>query len=113
MPDTTEQRPYHHGNLRTELLDAAERSLRVHGVDRLSLRDLARDVGVSHAAPRRHFADRRALLAAARSSRASSVWVRSCGPRWTATVEEGRPGSLAGTRSRRPTSGTDDPGAPR
>ncbi|MGA5313014.1 TetR/AcrR family transcriptional regulator [Streptomyces pseudogriseolus] len=62
MPDTTEQRPYHHGNLRTELLDAAERSLRVHGVDQLSLRDLARDIGVSHAAPRRHFADRRALL---------------------------------------------------
>ncbi|MEU6393965.1 TetR/AcrR family transcriptional regulator [Streptomyces sp. NPDC046939] len=62
MPDTTEQRPYHHGNLRTELLDAAERSLRAHGVEQLSLRDLARDIGVSHAAPRRHFADRRALL---------------------------------------------------
>ncbi|MFJ1982013.1 TetR/AcrR family transcriptional regulator [Streptomyces albogriseolus] len=62
MPDTTERRPYHHGNLRTDLLDAAERRLRVHGVEQLSLRDLARDVGVSHAAPRRHFADRRALL---------------------------------------------------
>ncbi|MEU1212555.1 TetR/AcrR family transcriptional regulator [Streptomyces sp. NPDC005791] len=62
MPDTTEQRPYHHGNLRTEFLDAAERSLRAHGVEQLSLRDLARDIGVSHAAPRRHFADRRALL---------------------------------------------------
>jgi AcrR family transcriptional regulator len=62
MPDTTERRPYHHGNLRTDLLDAAERSLRAHGVEQLSLRDLARDVGVSHAAPRRHFADRRALL---------------------------------------------------
>ncbi|MEU2888764.1 TetR/AcrR family transcriptional regulator [Streptomyces albidoflavus] len=62
MPDTTERRPYHHGNLRTDLLDAAERSLRAHGAEQLSLRDLARDVGVSHAAPRRHFADRRALL---------------------------------------------------
>ncbi|WP_128382519.1 TetR/AcrR family transcriptional regulator [Streptomyces cavernae] len=62
MPDTTERRPYHHGNLRTDLLDAAERSLRAHGVEQLSLRDLARDVGVSHAAPRRHFTDRRALL---------------------------------------------------
>lgn len=62
MPDTTERRPYHHGNLRTDLLDAAERSLRTHGAEQLSLRDLARDVGVSHAAPRRHFADRRALL---------------------------------------------------
>ncbi|MER6054949.1 TetR/AcrR family transcriptional regulator [Streptomyces albidoflavus] len=62
MPDTTERRPYHHGNLRTDLLDAAERSLRARGAEQLSLRDLARDVGVSHAAPRRHFADRRALL---------------------------------------------------
>ncbi|CAL9554708.1 hypothetical protein SUDANB108_04538 [Streptomyces sp. enrichment culture] len=62
MPDTTEQRPYHHGNLRMEFLDAAERSLRAHGVDQLSVRDLARDIGVSHAAFRRHFADRRALL---------------------------------------------------
>ncbi|MFI6345738.1 TetR/AcrR family transcriptional regulator [Streptomyces sp. NPDC050560] len=62
MPDTIERRPYHHGNLRTDLLDAAERSLRAHGAEQLSLRDLARDVGVSHAAPRRHFADRRALL---------------------------------------------------
>ncbi|MFT9785073.1 TetR/AcrR family transcriptional regulator [Streptomyces rhizosphaericola] len=62
MPDTTERRPYHHGNLRTDLLAAAERSLKAHGAEQLSLRDLARDVGVSHAAPRRHFADRRALL---------------------------------------------------
>ncbi|MGC0205922.1 TetR/AcrR family transcriptional regulator [Streptomyces levis] len=62
MPDTTDQRPYHHGNLRMEFLDAAERSLRAHGVDQLSVRDLARDIGVSHAAFRRHFADRRALL---------------------------------------------------
>jgi AcrR family transcriptional regulator len=45
-----------------EFLDAAERSLRAHGVDQLSVRDLARDIGVSHAAFRRHFADRRALL---------------------------------------------------
>jgi AcrR family transcriptional regulator len=53
---------YHHGNLRTTLLAAAERSLREHGADQLSLRELAREVGVSHAAPRRHFADRQALL---------------------------------------------------
>lgn len=53
---------YHHGNLRTTLLAAAERSLRQHGVDQLSLRELAREVGVSHAAPRRHFPDRQALL---------------------------------------------------
>ncbi|MEV6489751.1 TetR/AcrR family transcriptional regulator [Actinoplanes sp. NPDC051633] len=53
---------YHHGNLRATLLDAAERSLRRYGADQLSLRELAREAGVSHAAPRRHFPDRQALL---------------------------------------------------
>ncbi|MFI2711737.1 TetR/AcrR family transcriptional regulator [Micromonospora sp. NPDC018662] len=53
---------YHHGSLRTTLLAAAERSLRQHGAGQLSLRELAREAGVSHAAPRRHFPDRQALL---------------------------------------------------
>ncbi|MFL9658249.1 TetR/AcrR family transcriptional regulator [Streptomyces sp. PB17] len=60
--DPSPQRPYHHGNLRSALLDAAERGLRERGAGQLSLRDLAREIGVSHAAPRRHFADRQALL---------------------------------------------------
>ena len=55
-------RPYHHGNLRTALLSEAERALREDGLDGLSLRELARRIGVSHGAPRRHFADRQALL---------------------------------------------------
>src|ERR1700743_3241233 len=55
-------RPYHHGHLRDTLLAEAERTLREQGVEQLSLRDLARQLGVSHAAPRRHFADRQALL---------------------------------------------------
>jgi AcrR family transcriptional regulator len=55
-------RPYHHGHLRDTLLAEAERTLREQGVEQLSLRDLARQAGVSHAAPRRHFADRQALL---------------------------------------------------
>jgi AcrR family transcriptional regulator len=62
MPEPKERQRYHHGDLRDELLRAAERSLQSLGADQLSLRDLAREVGVSHAAPRRHFADRRALL---------------------------------------------------
>ncbi|MCL7021084.1 TetR family transcriptional regulator, partial [Vibrio vulnificus] len=53
---------YHHRNLRATLLEAAERSLRENGAEQLSLRELAREAGVSHAAPRRHFADRQALL---------------------------------------------------
>jgi AcrR family transcriptional regulator len=56
------ERPYHHGNLRTALLAQAQQTVRERGVSELSLRELARDVGVSHAAPRRHFPDRRALL---------------------------------------------------
>jgi AcrR family transcriptional regulator len=57
-----EDRPYHHGHLRTVLLAEAERTLREDGIEALSLRELARQAGVSHAAPRRHFADRQALL---------------------------------------------------
>ncbi len=56
------ERPYHHGNLRTVLLEQAERTVRERGVEALSLRELARETGVSHGAPRRHFADRQALL---------------------------------------------------
>ncbi|GAA4395313.1 TetR/AcrR family transcriptional regulator [Tsukamurella soli] len=53
---------YHHGNLRSELLARAELVLADGGVEALSLRSLARDIGVSHAAPARHFPDRQALL---------------------------------------------------
>ncbi|MFD3704305.1 TetR/AcrR family transcriptional regulator [Nocardia sp. NPDC058658] len=54
--------PYHHGDLRAALLTRAEATLRAAGVDGLSLRQLARDTGVSHAAPSRHFRDKQALL---------------------------------------------------
>jgi len=56
------ERPYHHGNLRTALLAQAERTIRERGAQTLSLRELAREVGVSHGAPHRHFPDRQALL---------------------------------------------------
>ncbi|MEU3986692.1 TetR/AcrR family transcriptional regulator [Streptomyces sp. NPDC026672] len=59
---TTPHTSYHHGNLRAALLDAAERKLAETGVDGLSLRELARDIGVSNGAPRRHFQDKHALL---------------------------------------------------
>src|SRR5258707_11402474 len=52
----------HHGYLRAAWLAQAERTLRERGSEELSLRELARGVGVSHGAPRRHFADRQALL---------------------------------------------------
>ncbi|MFD5549245.1 MULTISPECIES: TetR/AcrR family transcriptional regulator [Streptomyces] len=53
---------YHHGNLRAALLERAEAVLTASGAEGLSLRGLARDLGVSHAAPSRHFRDRQALL---------------------------------------------------
>ena len=60
--DKAESRPYHHGDLRSALLASAERTLRDKGTAALSLRELARDIGVSHAAPGRHFKDKQALL---------------------------------------------------
>jgi AcrR family transcriptional regulator len=57
-----EARPYHHGDLRAELLAAALSVAEERGVDGLSLRECARRAGVSHAAPYRHFADKNALL---------------------------------------------------
>ena len=53
---------YHHGNLRKTLLDRAAEIIAEKGVEALSLRQLARDVGVSHGAPARHFKDKAALL---------------------------------------------------
>ncbi|MFG2727831.1 TetR/AcrR family transcriptional regulator [Streptomyces canus] len=58
----TRHRPYHHGDLRAALLARAEETLRDKGQAALSLRELARDLGVSHAAPSRHFKDKQALL---------------------------------------------------
>src|ERR1700761_2495767 len=62
MLSGVDDRPYHHGHLRATLLAEAERTLSEDGIEALSLRELARRAGVSHAAPRRHFADRQALL---------------------------------------------------
>ncbi|MFC9560043.1 TetR/AcrR family transcriptional regulator [Agromyces sp. NPDC056965] len=56
------ERAYHHGNLRQELLERAWATIDGDGLEALSLRQLARDVGVSHGASARHFADRTALL---------------------------------------------------
>jgi AcrR family transcriptional regulator len=55
---------YHHGDLRTTLLRAAEAHIALEGTERLSLRALAREAGVSATAPYRHFDDRQALLVA-------------------------------------------------
>lgn len=55
---------YHHGNLRQSLLDASVALLDSEGLEALSLRRLAEQVGVSRQAPYHHFRDKQALLAA-------------------------------------------------
>ncbi len=58
------QRPYHHGDLRRTLLDAAVTVTSEKGPAGLSVREVSRRVGVSHAAGIHHFRDKRGLLTA-------------------------------------------------
>ena len=55
---------YHHGDLRNALIEAGLEILTQEGENALSLRKVARKVGVSHAAPYRHFANKEILIAA-------------------------------------------------
>lgn len=61
---SSSERTYHHGDLRRAVLAAALDVIAADGPDALSLRDLARRAGVSHAAPAHHFKDRTGLLTA-------------------------------------------------
>jgi AcrR family transcriptional regulator len=80
------KRPYHHGDLRAALVEAAEAVLDRDGIAALSLRAVAREVGVTHAAPRHHFGDLTGLTTAL----AASGFVRL------------RDGSLAGAEAAGP-----------
>jgi AcrR family transcriptional regulator len=57
-----EDAPYHHGDLHDALLAAAERVLEREGLAGLTLRAVAREAGVSHAAPTHHFGDLAGLV---------------------------------------------------
>ena len=63
-PAADSRASYHHGNLRDALLAEAIRVIEAQGVENVSIRQLAKNLGVSAAAPFRHFADRTALLTA-------------------------------------------------
>lgn len=63
-PKPSADLPYHHGNLHEALIAEGRRALEEVGAHELSLRNLARAVGVSEAAPSRHFAGKEGLLAA-------------------------------------------------
>lgn len=59
---SSEPAPYHHGALRDALLNAAEMVLERDGLGGLTLRAVAREAGVSHAAPTHHFGDLTGLV---------------------------------------------------
>jgi AcrR family transcriptional regulator len=63
-PASKDARPYHHGDLPRVLLDTAIQAILEAGPAAVSLRDLARRAGVSHAAPAYHFGDKAGLLTA-------------------------------------------------
>ncbi|WP_368744565.1 TetR/AcrR family transcriptional regulator [Desertibaculum subflavum] len=68
---------YHHGDLRSALLAAGRAMLAETGPSALSLRELARRLGVSHNAPYKHFATREALLAALAAEGFKALGTRS------------------------------------
>jgi len=61
---SSKSKPYHHGDLRHALIEASLALIAEEGFAALTLREVARRAGVTHAAPYRHFADKEALLAA-------------------------------------------------
>lgn len=71
MPGSTARRPrkkrgdrYHHGDLRHALLEESLRTIQTHGAEALTLRTVAKRLGVSRTALYRHFSDKPTLLAA-------------------------------------------------
>jgi AcrR family transcriptional regulator len=59
---------YHHGNLKEALISAGLEILSEKGIEGLSLRNVAKKIGVSHTAPYNHFHDKQDLLAAISSA---------------------------------------------
>jgi AcrR family transcriptional regulator len=78
-----EVKPYHHGDLKSAVLAAAEKLLEAEGVDALTLRAVARMVGVSHTAPKNHFGDLEGLL-----SELAAVGYRRFGAALTAAMDD-------------------------
>ncbi|MBU8894496.1 TetR/AcrR family transcriptional regulator [Corallococcus sp. H22C18031201] len=88
--ERTEKSRYHHGDLRQALVDAAVALIAEEGFAALTLREVARRAGVTHAAPYRHFADKEALLeaVAAEGYRAMAREMRQRMERVTGPLEQ-------------------------
>jgi AcrR family transcriptional regulator len=76
MADRPKTKPYHHGNLERALVEAGVKIIETEGASALSVRSVARAVGVSHAAPHHHFSDRYELAAAVAEDGFRQVGVR-------------------------------------
>jgi AcrR family transcriptional regulator len=61
---SVESKPYHHGRLRTAVIDAAVAEVEAVGAAAVSMREIARRAGVSHAAPAHHFGDKTGIFTA-------------------------------------------------
>src|SRR5882757_9324458 len=90
-PGASEESPYHHGALRDALLKAAETVLERDGLAGLTLRAVAREAGVSHAAPTHHFADLTGLVSelAAIGFRQFNATMKAAGASGTTLLEKG------------------------
>lgn len=64
MEKRKKTKEYHHGDLRRAVIKAAFALVKKRGLRELTLREVARKIGVTHAAPYHHFKDREALLSA-------------------------------------------------
>ncbi len=83
--------PYHHGDLHEALLKAAEQVLERDGLPGLTLRAVAREAGVSHAAPTHHFGDLTGLVSelAAIGFRRFNATMKAAGASGTTLLEKG------------------------
>lgn len=69
-PIKKKQQQYHHGDLKAAILKRSAEIISTEGIEALSLRAVARDLGVSHGAPNRHFKSKSELL----SALATDIW---------------------------------------
>ena len=69
-PTQKKQQQYHHGDLKAAILKRSAEIISTDGIEALSLRAVARDLGVSHGAPNRHFKSKSELL----SALATDIW---------------------------------------